>query len=77
MVYLNGSHSPLNVIIRQTVYVSCSIKAGAVGFALYRCPFSCSSSSCSCPEILSFQIVKDYSLKFEEHKLLPYVACHA
>ena len=39
MVYLNGSHSPLNVIIRQTVYISCSIKAGAEGFALYRCPF--------------------------------------
>ena len=39
MVYLNGSLSPLNMILPQVVYVSCSIKAGAVGFALYRCPF--------------------------------------
>ena len=55
--YHDGSHCPLNVILPQAVYVSCSIKAGAVGFALYRCPFSCSCSSCSRPEILSFQIV--------------------
>ena len=39
MVYLNGSHSPVNMILPRSVYISCSIKAGAVGFALYRCPF--------------------------------------
>ena len=37
--YLNGSQGLLNMILPQAMYISCSIKAGAEGSALYRCPF--------------------------------------
>ena len=54
MVYLNGSHSPLNMILPQVVYVSCSIKAEPKALPYIGV---LSSSSCSRPEILLFQIV--------------------